>query len=75
VKAIKAHIHNGQVVLDEPVDLPEGVAVEVLLPENDELTADEHAELEAALEASAAQFARGELEDAHEFARRLVAEA
>jgi len=59
VKALKAHVHNGQIVLDEPIALPEGVAVEVLLPENDELTADE----------------RRELEDARAFARRLVAKA
>lgn len=75
VKAIKAHVHNGQIVLDEPVELPEGVAVEVLLPENDELTAEERVELEAALEESAAQFARGEFEDANAFARRLVAKS
>jgi hypothetical protein len=75
VKALKAHIHNGQIVLDEPVELPEGVAVEVLLPENDELTAEERVELEAALEESAAQFARGEFEDAHAFAHRLVAKS
>ena len=75
VKALKAHVHNGQIVLDEPVELPEGVAVEVLLPENDELTANERLELEAALEESAAQFARGEYEDAHAVARRLVAKS
>lgn len=75
VKALKAHVHNGLIVLDEPVELPEGVAVEVLLPENDELTEDERVELEAALEESAAQFARGEFEDAHAFAQRLVAKS
>ena len=73
MKALRAHIHNGQIVLDEPVELPEGAAVEVLLPDNDELTADERSELDAALEESAAQFARGEFEDAHAFASRLVA--
>jgi hypothetical protein len=75
VKALKAHVHNGQIVLDEPADLPEGVAVEVLLPENDERTDAERTELEAALAESAAEFARGEFEDAHAFARRLVAKS
>ncbi len=75
MKALRAHIHNGQIVLDEPVELPEGVAVEVLLPDNDDLTAAERGELDAALEESAAQFARGELEDAHAFASRLVAKS
>jgi hypothetical protein len=72
VKALRAHVQNGQIVLDEPVDLPEGIAVEVLLPDHDKLTGEERLELEAALEESVAQFARGEFEDAHAFARRLV---
>lgn len=75
MKALRAHIHNGQIVLDEPVELPEGIAVEVLLPDNDDLTAEERGELDAALEESAAQFARGEFEDAHAFASRLVAKS
>jgi len=75
VKTLKAHVHNGQIVLDEPVELPEGAVVEVLLPENDELTVEERRELDDALEQSAAEFARGELEDARAFARRLVAKS
>ena len=75
VKAIRAHVQNGQIVLDEPVELPEGVAVEVLLPDHDELTAQERAELEVAVEASAAEFEHGEFKDAHAFAVRLVAKS
>lgn len=75
MKALRAHIQNGQIVLDEPAELPEGVAVEVLLPDQTDLTTEERVELEAAVEESAAQFARGELEDAHAFARRLVAKS
>ncbi len=75
MKAFRAHVRNGQIVLDEPVELPEGVAVEVLLPDHDDLTTEERVELEAALDESAAQFARGEFEDAHAFARRLVAKS
>ena len=75
MKALKAHVHNGQIVLDEPVELPEGVAVEVLLPENDELTPEERTDLDAALEESAKEFASGQFEDAHAFARRLVAKS
>ncbi len=73
VKAFRAHVLNGQIVLDEPAELPEGTAVEVLLSDSDELTTEERLELDAALKESAAQFARGEHEDAHAFARRLVA--
>lgn len=68
-------MHNGQIVLDEPVELPAGVAVEVLLPEAGDLTADERLELETALDESAAELARGEFEDARAFARRLVAKS
>ncbi len=75
MKAVRAHVRKGQIVLDEPVDLPEGAAVEVLLPEHDDLTATERAELELAIEEGAAEFARGEFEDAHAFARRLVAKS
>ena len=75
VKAIRAHVQDGKIVLDEPIELPEGVAVEVLLPDHDELTAQERSELEAAVEASAAEFERGEFEDAHAFALRLVAKS
>lgn len=75
MKALRAHVQNGQIVLDEPTDLPEGVAVEVLLPDHHDLTADERVELDRALDESAAEFARGEFEDAHAFARRLVARA
>ena len=60
---------------DEPIELPEGAAVEVLLPENEEMTPQERAELEAEIEASAAEFERGEFEDAHAFALRLVAKS
>lgn len=73
VKAIRAHVHDGKIVPDEPIELPEGAAVEVLVPENDEMTKQERADLEAEIEASAAEFATGDYEDAHAFALRLVA--
>jgi predicted DNA-binding antitoxin AbrB/MazE fold protein len=75
VKAIRAHVQNGTIVPDEPIDLPEGAMVEILLPENEEMTPEERAELEAEVEASAAEFERGEFEDAHAFALRLVAKS
>jgi len=73
VKAVSAHVQNGQIVLDETVELVDGTHVEVLLPEQDDLDAKDLAELEAALEESTAQFARGEFEDARSFAVRLAA--
>jgi hypothetical protein len=65
------HVRNGKIVLDEPTDLPEGAAVQVLLPESASLTAKERAEIEA----SAEEFERGEFEDAHAFALKLVAKS
>jgi hypothetical protein len=65
VKAVSAHVHKEQIVLDDPVDLSERTAVEVLLPD--------HADFAAALEKSAAEFERGEIENARAFALRLVA--
>ena len=73
VKAIRAHIQDGKIVPDEPIELPEGAAVEVLVPENEEMSAEERVELESEIAASAAEFERGEYEDAHAFALRLVA--
>jgi hypothetical protein len=75
VRAISAHIRNGQIVLDEPTELPEGAAIEVLIPEHGALTEREQAELEAACDASDAEFERGEYEDARAFAARLLARA
>ena len=75
VKAIRAHVRDGKIVPDEPIELAEGAAVEVLVPENEEMTAQDRAHLEAELEASAAEFDAGEYEDARAFALRLVAKS
>jgi hypothetical protein len=75
VKAIRAHVQDGKIVPDEPIELPEGAAVEVLVPEEEAMTAQERADLEAEIEASAAEFETGDYEDAHAFALRLVAKS
>jgi hypothetical protein len=54
---------------------PEGVAVEVLLPDTGDLATEERDELEAEVEESARQFARGEFEDARAFACKLAAKS
>lgn len=43
-----AHVHKGRLVLDEPTDLSDGAAVE-LMTADEELSADEHRALEQAL--------------------------
>lgn len=73
MKAVRAHVLKGQIVLDDPIELPEGMAVEVLLADPAELTAEARAEIEAAIEEGADDFERGDFEDARAFASRLAA--
>jgi hypothetical protein len=47
--ARKLQVKNGRLVLDEPTTLPEGAEVEVLVID-DELSAEERAELHASLD-------------------------
>ena len=61
MRPLKAHVHNGRLVLDEPTELPEGEVVElvpldeVLARGGDYLDDEERAELHRALEESIAQ--------------------
>ncbi len=59
MRVLKAHVKGGQLVLDEPVDLPEGSEVRVSLVGDDEMDDGERAELEAALEESEAEIEAG----------------
>lgn len=59
MRVLKAHVRGGQLVVDEPVDLPEGAEVRVVLVD-DELDDTERAELEAALEESEAELDAGQ---------------
>ncbi len=48
VNPLKAHVKNGQIVLDEPTELPEGAAAEVLVhgaDPHDQMDAEERAAL------------------------------
>ncbi len=64
MRALKAHVRGGRLVLDEPTNLPEGTEVELVAM--DELDETERAELEAAIEESEAELdaGRGVGEDA-----------
>jgi len=66
VTALKAHIRNGRIVVDEPVDLPEGAEVSVYLYDAsaDDLPPQERAALGRALERGVAQADAGDLIDA-----------
>ncbi|HEU4383589.1 MAG TPA: hypothetical protein VFR85_08805 [Anaeromyxobacteraceae bacterium] len=64
MRVLKAHVKGGQLLVDEPLDLPEGSEVRVA-PVDDEMDEAERAELEAALEESEAELdaGRGVAED------------
>jgi hypothetical protein len=72
MQALKAHVHNGRLVLDEPTDLPEGEIVElvplgeVLLGGGDHLDDEERERLHASLRQSIEQMKAGQLIDADE---------
>jgi hypothetical protein len=58
---VRGHVEGGRIVLDEQVDLPEGAEVEVaFLDDEDDLSADERAKIEAAIDIGLAQADRGE---------------
>lgn len=68
----KAQVRNGRLVLDEPTDLPDGAEVEVLLID-DELSAEERAELHASLDRASDDSEAGRGIDAWEFLERYRA--
>lgn len=65
--APKAHVRNGQVVLDEPLDLPEGTRVRIVAEPAD-------AALEASISRGLADVRDGRLTDAEQFLAELEAE-
>jgi hypothetical protein len=79
MQPLKAHVHNGRLVLDEPTDLPEGKVVElvqlddVIAHAGDDLDDEERAALHAELRASIAEAKTGKLIDADEVLAELRA--
>jgi hypothetical protein len=73
VNALKAHVRNGRIVVDEPVDLPDGSEVSVYLCDSsaDLMSTEERAALNGALERSLAQADAGELIDVDDVLREL----
>lgn len=50
MNALRAHVENGRVVLDEPMDLPDGTPLNIVpMNDGDDLDDEERAELHAAL--------------------------
>jgi hypothetical protein len=75
---LKARVHNGRLVLDEPTDLPEGAVVE-LVPvgeggaEPDDFDDEERRALYQGLDDGIAAARSGDHVDAEGFARELLA--
>jgi len=68
-----ARVRNGRLMLDAPTDLPDGTEIELEPVEDLDLTPDERAALDAAIDDSVAQAARGEVVSGDEALRRLRA--
>ncbi len=73
VTALKAHVLNGRIVVDEPVDLPDGAELDVYLYDAaaNAMSSSERAALERALERSIAQADAGELIEADDVLAEL----
>jgi len=73
VTALKAHVMNGRIVVDEPVDLPDGAEIDVYLYDAaaDAMSREERAALERALERGLAQADAGDLIDADDVLSEL----
>jgi hypothetical protein len=75
--AIRAHIKNGAVVLDEPLDLPDGTPVTVNVSNDvdafSEMGPEERTEFLQALDEAIEDEENGRMDDAIAFADRLLA--
>lgn len=73
VTALKARVVNGRIVVDEPVDLPNGSGLHVYVHDAsaDSMTGEDRAAIERALERSLAQADAGELIEADEVLAEL----
>lgn len=70
---LKAHVHNGRLVLDEPTDLPEGSEVEIVLVVDD-LEPAERARVVQSVEDGIEDFERGDHMDGFDFIAQMRAQ-
>jgi hypothetical protein len=73
MRALKAHVRGGRLVLDEPTELPEGTEVELTLVGEGDFDPEERTRLDAALELSMAQARDGHLVDGDAIIQKLLA--
>ncbi len=72
VNALKAHVKNGQIVLDEPSELDEGAEL-LVFPVSEEMSAEDRAELNAMLDESFQQLDAGDTVDGPTYLTELRA--
>ena len=58
---LRAHVHNGRLLLDEPTELPDGAEVQLVPVDGDDLDDDDRRRLHAALAESEADESTGRL--------------
>src|SRR5437762_2001562 len=68
MNALKAHVENGRIIVDEPTDLPDGTTLHVVpIKDDPELDAEERERILRAIDEGQAAAGRGEHVDAEEF--------
>ncbi len=72
MRAVKARVKNGRLVLSEPTSLPEGTEVSLVVVESNRLSTAERQQIEAEIEIADDEIARGAYVDALEFADQLL---
>jgi len=76
MQALKAHVRSGHIVIDEPIDLPEGAELEVeglqLVDAGDDLDDEERERLYRGLDQAIASVRAGRTVDGEEVLRRLL---
>jgi predicted transcriptional regulator len=73
MRALKAHVKQGHLVVDEPTTMPEGTEAELVLVAGDDLDDAERAALHASIEESEADFEAGRVVSEEELWARLKA--
>lgn len=72
MRAIRAHVENGRIVVDEPTDLPDGTEMYLLpIQDADELNDEERAALHAAIEEGEKELDAGHVVTEEELWTRL----
>jgi len=75
MSALKAHVENGRIVVDEPTNLPEGAELSVVIADGgDELDAEERERLHASIERGIADMRAGREKDFDQFLDELDSE-